>query len=97
MLEKISTIFGIACKAFFIALVIFVILESLSVIDVFEDKEFSCKYSIVEEIVSAEYRDVTVRLANGEIKVINQPRPAIKVGSNVAIDCQYVPVNKAIK
>lgn len=97
MLEKINSVFNIICKGIFIALIVFVILESCSITDVFEDKEQICQYATVTEIVSAEHRDVIVRLDTGEIKVINQPRPAIKAGSSIATSCQYIPVNKTIK
>jgi hypothetical protein len=97
MLEKISTVLGIVVKSLCAVLIVFIILESASVIDVFEDTKFVCEHATVTEIISAEYRDVTVQLDNGQTKVINQPQPAIKVGSKVATTCQNIPVSQIVQ
>lgn len=48
----------------------------------------SCTNHIVKSIESAHYRDVTVRLDNNALVVVNQPVPALKVGSRLSV-CGY--------
>lgn len=97
MAEKILKWLKILIITILMGIILVIVLEEASITDFVEDRESVCEYSKVAEIVSAHYRDVLVRLENGTLVEINQPRPEIKVGSSIAIKCTWVPVSKIIK